>query len=84
MKTYRLISIDRAEDEDKSLVIDIKSHKSANADSTEQLTRNRGFRFNSENYVQHKTVQKISFFPDFEQCRFLLCHEDIPVNRTEP
>ena len=37
MKTYRLISIDRAEDEGKSLAIDMKSHKSAIADYTEQL-----------------------------------------------
>eukprot|EP00450_Noctiluca_scintillans_P000408 CAMPEP_0194501534 /NCGR_PEP_ID=MMETSP0253-20130528/22736_1 /TAXON_ID=2966 /ORGANISM="Noctiluca scintillans" /LENGTH=79 /DNA_ID=CAMNT_0039343523 /DNA_START=32 /DNA_END=268 /DNA_ORIENTATION=- len=36
-KTYCLDSIDRAEDEGKSLVLDIKSHKSGIADFTEQL-----------------------------------------------
>jgi hypothetical protein len=36
-KTYCLDSIDRAEDEGKSLAIDIKSHKSGIADFSEQL-----------------------------------------------
>ena len=39
-KTYCLDSIDRAEDEGKSLAIDIKSHKSGIADFSEQLEEN--------------------------------------------
>merc|ERR1712064_73905 len=37
-KTYCVDSIDRLEDEGKSLAVDIKSHKSAISDFTEQLS----------------------------------------------